>query len=345
MNILALIPARSGSKTVPDKNIKSVGGKPLIAFSIEHAVKSKYINKVIVSTDNDYYADIARSFGAETPFLRPAELAGDFSTDLEVFQHAIQWLQVNEKYIPDICVHLRPTYPIRDIEDIDSMLEILLKNEYLDSIRSVSPSPETPFKMWFRDDTGKLQPVIQCDIPDFYNLPRQQLPKTYLQNACIDIIRTSTIVEKNSMTGTEIFGYIMKENYDIDTFDQLDRVITELTKKSIDRLGKNLTFCFDIDGVIAQLTPDNDYAKAVPIIENIKVINELHNRGHEIILNTARGFITGKEWRTVTEQHLKEWGCLYHKLYFGKPASDYYIDDKLISIETIKNLLKNEVEK
>src|SRR6516164_8690846 len=113
MKVLALIPARRGSNSLPHKNIRAVGGKPLLAWSVDHALAAKKVTRTIVSTDSPDYAAIARQFGAEAPFLRPEEIAGDLSTDLEVFEHALKWLEVHEGYQPQICVHLRPTHPVR----------------------------------------------------------------------------------------------------------------------------------------------------------------------------------------------------------------------------------------
>lgn len=221
MNTLALIPARSGSKSIKNKNIRKIGGKPLLAYSIIHALKSAYINRVIVSTDSIRYAKIAKEFGAEVPFIRPDNISSDKSTDLEVFRHALNWLKDHEGYEPEICVHLRPTYPIRYIQDIDNMIQIIINNPAIDSVRSIAISPETPFKMWFRQQDGLLRPVVECDINEAYNEPRQFLPLVYLQNASIDVIRTTTIKIKQSMTGDKIYGYIMKENWDIDQMGQL----------------------------------------------------------------------------------------------------------------------------
>ena len=219
--VLAIIPARSGSKSIPHKNIRSLAGIPLLAYSIEHAKKAELVNRIIVSTDSERYAKIANKYGAETPFLRPKEFSGDFSTDLEVFQHALNWLKDNEGYTPDFCVHLRPTHPIRNPKDIDAMLNIIIEDPELDAVRSLVAAPETPYKMWFRNDVGIITPVITTNIPEAYNAPRQKLPKTYLQNASIDVMRASTLLEKNSMTGTKIYGYVMDHLWDIDEPAQL----------------------------------------------------------------------------------------------------------------------------
>ena len=340
IKIAAIIPARSGSKSIKDKNIMSIGGKPLIAYSIEHAKKSKLINRIIVTTDSEYYAEISRQYGAETPFIRPEEIAGDESTDLEVFTHILNFLKEREGSMPDICVHLRPTCPIRNADDIDLMIKILLENEKIDSVRSLSEAPETPYKMWNLNENNLIKPLIECGIKEAYNLPRQKLPKVYIQNASVDVFRSATIIEKRSMTGENIYGYLMKDFYDIDTYEQFEKVSDAILSSESIPTGK--TFCFDIDGVVATLTPGNDYAKALPITENIKIINKLFELKNKIYLNTARGFATGTDWTEITKEQLHDWGVSYTELFIEKPAADYYIDDRMISISEIKKLL-NEV--
>lgn len=239
MNILAIIPARSGSKSVPHKNIRDICGKPMIAYSIEHGLKSKYINRVIVSTDSEQYADIARSYGAEVPFIRPAEYATDTALDIDVFRHALSYLRDNEGYEADIVVQLRPTYPIRRIEDIDRMIELCMEDDSIDSVRSMSLAKEIPYKMWVEDDNGTsagdlesfmVKPLIDS-IQECYNMPRQQLPTVYYQNACIDVLRPRVIFEMNSMSGNVIMGYKMTENFDIDTEEEFIRAREYLAGK------------------------------------------------------------------------------------------------------------------
>jgi CMP-N,N'-diacetyllegionaminic acid synthase len=220
LKILSIIPARSGSKSIKNKNVRLIAGKPLMSWSIEHATSSRLINRVIVSTDSIKYAKIARDYNAETPFIRPLEISGDLSTDLEVFSHTLGWLNENEDYIPDICVHLRPTYPIREIDSIDKCIQILLDRKDVDSVRSVATPLETPFKMWFQKSDGLLSPLIKCEINEAYNIPRQQLTSVFIQNACIDVVRTNVIIDKKSMTGDKIYGYVMDNNLDIDNEDQ-----------------------------------------------------------------------------------------------------------------------------
>ena len=124
-DVLAIIPARSGSKSVVDKNIRNIAGKPMIAYSIEHGLKAECIDRVIVSSDSEKYADISREYGAEVPFIRPAEYATDTSLDIDVFRHALTFLKENEGYEPELVVQLRPTYPIRRINDIEAMVKYM----------------------------------------------------------------------------------------------------------------------------------------------------------------------------------------------------------------------------
>ena len=231
--VLALIPARAGSKALVDKNIRPVAGKPMLVHSIEHAKASALIDRVIVSTDSAAYAEIARKAGADVPFLRPTEISGDHSTDLEAFTHALTWLREHEGTVPDICVQLRPTSPHRDVKDIDAVIQILLDHPEIDSVRSVAKAPAPPFKMWFLGKDNMLEPVVKTSIKDAHNLPRQMLPQAYLQNACIDAVRSSVILEKGSMTGDRIRGYVMEDDFDIDTKADLVRLEAHLKGKKM----------------------------------------------------------------------------------------------------------------
>ncbi len=230
-NIVAIIPARSGSKGIKNKNIRLLAGKPLIAYSIEHALKANSIDRVIVSTDSLEYAKIAREYGAEVPFLRPAEISGDMALDIDTFLHALSWMQENEGYIPDIVVQLRPTYPIRRLEDIDNMIHLLKERPDIDSVRCIAPAKETPYKMWREGDNGQIYPLLD-DIYEAYNMPRQQLPVVYTQNACIDVVRSSVILRQHSMSGKRILGYKMENNFDIDTEEDFLKAERYLRRKN-----------------------------------------------------------------------------------------------------------------
>tara|TARA_A100001011_G_scaffold400523_1_gene515894 strand:+ start:15841 stop:16560 length:720 start_codon:yes stop_codon:yes gene_type:complete len=217
MKVLAIIPARKGSKGLKDKNIQMLNGHPLISYSIVAAVKAKKINKIICSTDSKKIALIARRYGAETPFIRPSKYAKDLSTDLEVFTHCLKWLKKTENYTPDLIVHLRPTSPIRFLKDIDKGLKIILKNKSIDSVRSVSDPFTTPYKMWKKNYNGNLVPLLKLkNNNEPYNTARQLLPKIFAQTGTLDITRAATIFKKKSMTGDNIYPLFIKNKHFVD---------------------------------------------------------------------------------------------------------------------------------
>ncbi|MFN8427912.1 MAG: acylneuraminate cytidylyltransferase family protein [Anaerolineales bacterium] len=146
-NTLAIIPARGGSKGIPRKNIRNFAGYPLIAWSIAAAKQSSLVTRVIVSTDDEEIASVAREFGAETPFLRPAKFAEDNTTDLPVFEHALAWLAEHENYHPEIVVQLRPTSPIRPRGLVDDAIQVLLHHKDADSVRGVVSAGQNPHKI------------------------------------------------------------------------------------------------------------------------------------------------------------------------------------------------------
>jgi YrbI family 3-deoxy-D-manno-octulosonate 8-phosphate phosphatase len=216
--ILALIPARGGSKGIPRKNIRSFAGYPLIAWSIAAAKQAACVTRVIVSTDDEEIALIAREYGAETPFLRPAEFAQDNTTDLPVFEHALQWLEEKEGYQPEIVVQLRPTSPIRPKDCVDNAVNILLQHADADCVRGVVPAGQNPHKMWrFAGEDQPMKPLLEVEgIIEPYNAPRQILPLVYWQTGHIDAIRVSTIKQKKSLTGDVIYPFVIDPRYTVD---------------------------------------------------------------------------------------------------------------------------------
>ena len=216
--ILALIPARGGSKGIPRKNIRNFSGYPLVAWSIAASLDSELVTRVIVSTDDEEIANVARDFGAETPFLRPAELAQDDTTDLPVFKQALHWLEQNEGYHPDVLVQLRPTSPIRPRGMVDEVVRILLSHTDADCVRGVVPAVQNPHKMWRFDGEDKpLKPLLEVEgIAEPYNAPRQSLPPVYWQTGHIDAIRLSTIANKHSLTGDVIYPLVIDPRYTVD---------------------------------------------------------------------------------------------------------------------------------
>lgn len=215
--ILALIPARGGSKGIYRKNLLSIAGKPLVAYSIEHALKCQLVTRTIVSTDDEEIGQVASELGAEVPFKRPAEHATDLATDFQVFKHALEWLRANEGYEPELVIHLRPTDPVRKSERIDAAIELMLQHPEADSLRSVSVASHTPYKMW-RMEHGYLRPLLELeDIPEAHSMPRQSLPTTYAHVGYVDVIRPRTILTLNSMVGRLVLPYLIDEPmFDLD---------------------------------------------------------------------------------------------------------------------------------
>lgn len=215
--VLAIIPARGGSKGIPRKNIRDFAGYPLLAYSIAAGLQSKTVTRVIVSTDDEEIAEVARKFGAETPFLRPAELAADNSVDLPLFQHALNWLAEKENYRPDVVVQLRPTSPVRPRTLIDDAVNTLLKHPEADSVRGVVPAGQNPHKMWRVDPQGQMHPLLTVEgVKEPYNAPRQILPPVFWQTGHVDAIRPSTILEKDSMSGDVILAVQIDPRFTID---------------------------------------------------------------------------------------------------------------------------------
>jgi len=209
--VLALIPARGGSESIPRKNLLSLAGSPLIAYSIAQALESRHITRTIVSTDDPEIAAVARACGADVPFLRPSELAGNRSLDLETFRHALGWLREHEGYTCEAVVHLRPTGPMRRVQIIDAAIAELLSRPEADSLRSVSMSTQTPFKMW-RMAGEYLEPLLQIDgVVEPYCQPRQSLPDVYWQNGYVDIVRPRVVLEDGLMCGHRVLPFVIDE--------------------------------------------------------------------------------------------------------------------------------------
>lgn len=236
LKVLALIPARGGSKGVLKKNIRLLAGIPLVAHSILVAKACPYIDRVIVSTDDEEIAAVARKYGAEVPFMRPAEIAQDLTPDYPVFEHCLEWLEQTENYRPDIVLHLRPTGPLRTPKQVQESIELLAKYPDADSVRSVHEPDKTPHKMW-RIEGPLMVPFLRdTGIPEHYNTPRQLLPKVYATNANIGVMWYRTLVEKKSVIGERVLPYLITEpQVDIDT--EFDFEVAELVLK---KRGPNL---------------------------------------------------------------------------------------------------------
>ena len=228
--VYAIIPARSGSKGVPDKNIRLLGDHPLIAYSIKAALKANSVSRVIVSTDSEQYADIARSFGAETPFLRPGNISWDKSTDIEFFDHAIDWFDQNEGTVPEYFVHLRPTTPLRSPRVIDEAVACFLSSSNT-SLRSVHRMSESAYKAFELKDETLIRICGAGTNLDASNLGRQHYPETYDANGYVDVVRTRLLVESRKLHGDKVSAFITERTYEIDEMTDIEFLEFILTKK------------------------------------------------------------------------------------------------------------------
>lgn len=232
MLIYSLITARSGSKGIKDKNIIDYNGYPLIYHSIKISKDSNLIKRTFVSTDSEKYAGICKSYGAEVPFIRPSNISQDLSTDLEVFEHFINYLKENNEILPDIILHLRPTYPNRNLILLNNCIKLFTNNihEY-DSLRTVCPFDKLPQKMYYINN-NTLTPYYKKynGMKEPYNMPRQLFETSYIHNGCIDLIKTQTITELHSMSGNKIYPFIMNDIDDIDSIQDLEKSIKNYKK-------------------------------------------------------------------------------------------------------------------
>jgi CMP-N-acetylneuraminic acid synthetase len=215
--VFAVIPARGGSKGVPGKNLRPVAGYPLIAYSIVAATLCPSIDRAIVSTDSHEIAGIARTFGAEVPFLRPSEYAQDRSPDIDFVLHLLRWLEVQEDSVPAHLVNLRPTTPLRDPSVVDSAISAIRSRPEATSLRSVHPLAEPPQKMMGIRD-GFLTGLFPDDPrPEYFNLPRQAFPPAYHPNGYVDIYLPQGVMATCSLHGQRILGFITPVTTEIDT--------------------------------------------------------------------------------------------------------------------------------
>ena len=215
--IVALIPARGGSKGVPRKNIKLLGKNPLIAYTIEASLAAYVIDRTIVSTEDEEIAQISQDYGAEIPFMRPAELSGDVVLDFSVIKHCLDYLiQINNK--PEILVFLRPTMPLRTSQEIDTAVQMLLENKSADCIRTARPVPYPPYWMKKINSSGYLEPYDEHVVP-FAMTRRHDLPTVVMCDGYVDAAKVKSVLKEDKFPPGNILAYY-RENVpfiDIDT--------------------------------------------------------------------------------------------------------------------------------
>ena len=216
--IYALIPARSGSKGVPDKNIKPLGGHPLIAYSIKAAQQTKSVERVIVSTDSEKYAAIARNYGAEAPFIRPEELAGDNSTDYDWVKHTLDWLAKKENNVPNLIAHLRPTTPFRDPEVVEEGIQYLNSESDATALRSVQEMSQTAYKCLQVESNYLTCIFTGSPNLDEVGFSRQNYPTTYEANGHIDVLRSEFVLNNpEKVHGDKVLAFMIPHTSDVDS--------------------------------------------------------------------------------------------------------------------------------
>ena len=236
MEILAIIPARGGSKGIPSKNIVHLGGKPIIAYSIDAAKKSKFISRIVVSTDSDVISKIAKKFGAETPFIRPKKLSSDTTSTNDVIKHTLDYFKKNESYVPDIVVLLQPTSPLRNFDVIDKSIR-KLKREKPDIILEVSKIQSHPFRSFLPD--GKFLRPFKKNFLEFHQ--RQLFPKFYYPTGDLYVFWSNNFKKFKNIYGPKI-QYIEKSEDEIshDINNLFDLFICEMKIKYWEKFQKQM---------------------------------------------------------------------------------------------------------
>lgn len=218
--VFAIIPARSGSKGIRDKNIILLDGYPIIAYTIAASKLSKTIERTLVSTDSKKYAEIAIKFGAEVPVLRPAEISKDRSTDFEFMVHIIDWLYDNEASLPEYFVHLRPTNPLRNSTVVDEAVGRIMSDGKATSLRSAHVSTHSPYK-WFIKDNEYFQSLFPGLSLDDANDPRQKFPPVFIPNSYVDVLKTDYIIKNEKIHGDRMIAFETPKSVDLDTEEDL----------------------------------------------------------------------------------------------------------------------------
>ena len=227
--ILGIIGARSGSKSIPHKNIKPLLGKPLMAWIIEAAKRSKYLTRVVLSTDSPEYAEIGKKYGAETPFLRPAEYATDTASDIDYLTHAVRWLEENEGWVPDIVLRLPPTTPLCTTASIDACIEHLLNDSETTSARTITTASKHPYKLW-KISGEVLEPFVPKEWSGLKE-PSATARQFYNVNAYshVDVIavRRDILMNDGLLTGKKTKYHMLKKMDAVDIDTEYDFLVAE----------------------------------------------------------------------------------------------------------------------
>ena len=226
---VAFVPARAGSKRIQGKNVRLLGGHPLLAYSVVAARSSGAFDRVIVSTDSEEVAQIAVAYGAEVPFMRPAELALDRSPDIEWVRHAIGWLRDHGADV-DVFAVLRPTSPLRSPATVSAAVAVLLADPDADSLRGVEPVSQHPGKMWVVDDQmRRMRPLLDDGgaRPPWHSTPYQALPRVHVQNASLEVARVRCVDEHDTIAGQQIIPFVLPGLEGFDLNEPVDWLVLE----------------------------------------------------------------------------------------------------------------------
>ena len=231
-DIIAIIPARAGSKSLVDKNIKYLSGHPLIAYSIAAAKLSKKIDRVIVSTDSQKYTEIAKQYGAEVPFIRPDKISIDTAIDRDFLIHSMNWFEENENSVPEYWVHLRPTTPLRSIEIIDNAINEIMQDNNATSLRSGHKAPESPLK-WFVKSNYYFRGLVDGED---YNLPKEAFEQVYIPDGFVDVVKSSFVMNNKEIHGDRIIGFESPVCTEVDSVEEFEYIQYQLDKNGSELL-------------------------------------------------------------------------------------------------------------
>lgn len=250
-SVVALIPARKGSKSIRYKNIKYLNGHPLISYSIVAALNCPSIDEVFVTTDSEKIKKISKKYGAKVPFLRPKNISNDNSKDITFFNHFLNFRTKQNLFLPEFIVHLSPTCPFRDINDISSAIKKIKSIKDSTSLRSVSEAKFSPYKM-FKEKNGFLSGLFKELKGEYYNSPRQSFGQTYIPNGHVDIIKTNHLLKNKNLHGNKIISFVSKRilkstisfDVDIDSKDDFRNAKKIVYKKTflINKKGKKFKY-------------------------------------------------------------------------------------------------------
>lgn len=228
---IAIIPARGGSKGVPKKNIKMLNEFPLIAYSIAACQMTKKIQRIVVSTDSEEIANVARQYGAEVPFIRPSHYASDKSGDIEFVLHALEWFDENEHEIPEYLIHIRPTTPLREPDILDNAINEIISNREATSLRSGHKASESPYKWFTKNEQGYFESIISGLSNDQANEGRQDFPDVYIPDGYIDVIKSSFVLQNGILHGNKMIAFESPMCYEVDTEEDFKLLEYQIEKK------------------------------------------------------------------------------------------------------------------